>query len=135
MTVDGRSVVNNKTLGSLVGHTETIETVGLSPDLQLGASGSLDKKLIVWDLNTLTVRSTLVHGAAISCLKWIPGSPCVYSASIDGAVRLWDARAATCQRIAWGHTKGILDLATSPNRTAVVSGGDDCTARIFKFAY
>ena len=45
-------------------HTETLECVGLSGDFPFGASGAIDNKLVVWDLNTLQPRNTLPHDKA-----------------------------------------------------------------------
>jgi angio-associated migratory cell protein len=56
------------------------------------------------------------------------------STSIDGTVRLWDTRTSSCQKVAYGHTKGILDFAMSPDYARVITASDDCTARIFNFA-
>jgi len=126
------SGANGKVLGTLVAHTETLECVGLSGDFPFGASGGIDHRLVVWDLNTLQPRNTLPHDKAVSQLQWIPGTACLYSACIDGAVRLWDTRASTCQAVQHGHTKGVLDLAVSPDMKTVVTASDDHTARVFR---
>jgi len=126
------SGVNGKVLGTLASHTETVECVGMSGDFPFAASGSLDNKLVVWDLNTLQPRCTLQHPKAVSQMRWIPSTACVYSSCIDGAVRLWDTRAASCQSVMWGHSKGVLDFAISPDMKTVVSASDDHTARVFR---
>ena len=126
------SGASGKVLGTLAGHTETLECVGLSGDFPFGASGAIDNKLIVWDLNTLQPRNTLPHDRAVSQLRWIPNTACVYSSSIDGAVRLWDTRASSCQAVKYGHTRGILDFAVSPDMKSMVTASDDHTARVFR---
>ena len=72
------SGVSGKVLGSLIAHTETLECVGMSGDFPFAASGGIDQKLVVWDLNTLQPRNTLAHDKAVSNLKWIPGTACLY---------------------------------------------------------
>ena len=72
------SGVSGKVLGTLAAHAETIECVGLSGDFPFAASGAIDAKLVVWDLNTLQPRSTLQHDKAVSALRWIPGTACLY---------------------------------------------------------
>ena len=54
------------------------------------------------------------------------------STSIDGCVRLWDTRTSQCQAAKWGHTKGVLDFAPSPDFKSVVTASDDHTARVFQ---
>ena len=54
------------------------------------------------------------------------------STSIDGCVRLWDTRTSQCQAAKWGHTKGVLDFAASPDFKCLVTASDDHTARVFQ---
>ena len=68
---------SGKVLGTLAGHTETVECVGLSADFHR-ASGAIDAKCVVWDLNTSQPRTTLMHDKAVSALRWIPGTACLY---------------------------------------------------------
>jgi WD40 repeat protein len=72
------SSVSKKVLGALVAHTETLECVGMSGDFPFAASGGIDTKLVVWDLNTLQPRNTLPHDKAVSALRWIPGTAMLY---------------------------------------------------------
>jgi|TARA_B100000768_G_C11281799_1_gene379055 ribosome assembly protein SQT1 len=69
---------SGKVLGTLAAHTETVECVGLSADFPFAASGAIDTKCVVWDLNTLQPRTTMMHDKAVSALKWVPGTACVY---------------------------------------------------------
>jgi len=55
------------------------------------------------------------------------------STSVDGIVRLWDARTSQCVREQQGHTKAILDFALSPDYTRVLTASDDGTSRVFNF--
>ena len=55
-----------------------------------------------------------------------------HSTSVDGAVRLWDTRASTCQAVKYGHTRGVLDFAVSPDFRTVVTASDDHTSRVFR---
>ena len=55
-----------------------------------------------------------------------------HSTSVDGAVRLWDTRASTCQAVKYGHTRGVLELAVSPDLRTVVTASDDTTSRVFR---
>ncbi|CEF97263.1 G-protein beta WD-40 repeat [Ostreococcus tauri] len=127
------NIGNGKVLAPLAAHTETIEAVGFCDVMPLAATGSIDKLAIIWDTNTCQSRGSLAHDGAVSQLKWIPNTMMLYSSSVDGAVRLWDARSNTCVRDARGHVKGILDFALSPDHARVITASDDCTARVFNF--
>ena len=77
------SASNGKVLGNLVAHTRRrFECVGLSGDFPFAASGAIDAKLVVWDLNTLQPRNTLKHDKAVSALRWIPGTACLYRCAL-----------------------------------------------------
>ena len=82
------SASSGRVLGSLSAHVETVETVGLSGDFNFGASGAIDGKLVVWDLNTLAQRSVAQHDKAVSMLQWIPGTACLYRCEKQFFVRL-----------------------------------------------
>jgi WD40 repeat protein len=72
------SSATGKVLAPLVAHTETIEAVGFCDVMPLAATGSLDKNIVIWDTNSCQARGTLVHDGAVSQLRWIPNSMCLY---------------------------------------------------------
>lgn len=58
------------------------------------------------------------------------------TASIDGTVRVYDARNGKCAHVFTGHTDSILDMVVAMEESkvaAVVSAGDDMTGRLFRF--
>ena len=82
------SSATGKVLAPLVAHTETIETVGFCDTMPCAATGSLDKQIIVWDTNVCQARGTLAHDGAVSKLKWIPGTMCMYRYVLSIVFRL-----------------------------------------------
>lgn len=125
------NIQTGRVLGKLEGHTDSVETVGFANTLPLCATGGLDHKLCVWDLHTLTLRGSKEHPDSVIKLLWHPQEPLVYTACADGNVRLWDARTMECIQIFQGHSDAILDMALSPDGEWIITGSDDCTARIF----
>lgn len=83
-------------LGTLTGHTASVETVGFCDALPYAATGSVDTHVLLWDLTvrpdpvlprtaaqltrdaalqqSLTIRQTCAHGAAVTALKWVPST-------------------------------------------------------------
>ncbi|KAL2610081.1 hypothetical protein R1flu_028654 [Riccia fluitans] len=121
-----------KVSGTLTGeHTKSVECVGLSSLLPLAATGSLDGKLVVWDLQSLTPRHKCEHEEGVVKLIWPTGSHHIYTASLDGSVRIWDSRSGSLVKRFQGHADGITDMAVSKDRRLIVTGSDDMTARIF----
>jgi ribosome assembly protein SQT1 len=116
----------------VVGHEESVETLGFSKHLPLAASAGVDGRLLVWDLNTLSQRSApCVHPEAVTRMCWHPLQPLVVTACMDGAVRCWDLRTGSVAKQFGGHSAGLLDVALSPDGSMIISAGDDHTARIF----
>ena len=114
-----------------VERTRSRRTAGGAPPqpLSLAATASLDGRAIIWDLQTLTVRSECRHEAGVSQLAWVRDTPCFLSAGEEGVVRLWDVRTGVCQRSWSGHTDTVLDMAASGE--LVITGSEDGTARVF----
>ena len=80
------------------GGTLSVECVGFSStDLKWVASGGLDKTMKVWDMVSGSCRCVCVHGGSVIALKWHAVLPIVTTASLDRAVRLWDARGGNKQ--------------------------------------
>jgi WD40 repeat protein len=51
------------------------------------------------------------HDEGVIRVAWGPGQvPILYSASVDGTVRVWDGRDGKCERIFTGHVEPILDM-------------------------
>lgn len=55
------NIQTGKVLGTLTGHTDSIETVGFCENLPLVATGSLDKNLNIWDANSTQLRGSCTH--------------------------------------------------------------------------
>jgi WD40 repeat protein len=55
-------------------------------------------------------RTAVVQDGVVRLL-WHPTAPLIYTASLDGAIRVWDGRTGTCERKFEGHEDNILDMA------------------------
>ncbi|RHZ87046.1 hypothetical protein Glove_41g35 [Diversispora epigaea] len=117
-------------LGSFEDHTESIETVGFCNSHPLAATGSLDNKLNIWDLNTMRLRQTCQHDGGIIKLKWHNDSPLLTTCS-DKTIHVWDSRTGN-NEITWhGHQDSILDFAISNDGRKVVTASDDHVCLVF----
>eukprot|EP01119_Soliformovum_irregulare_P021813 TRINITY_DN7335_c0_g1_i1.p1 TRINITY_DN7335_c0_g1~~TRINITY_DN7335_c0_g1_i1.p1 ORF type:complete len:414 (-),score=102.72 TRINITY_DN7335_c0_g1_i1:109-1194(-) len=121
-----------KILGTLPGHSDAVETVAFSHSQGLAATGSLDKKINIWDLTRMNLRGTLEHDDGVIKLVWHPSDLLIYSCSMDGTIRLWDGRNGRCERTWKGHKDIVLDFALSKDGNTIVSGSDDHASYIFQ---
>lgn len=119
----------------------SVEAVGFFP-LQPTwcASGGVDGRLKIWDLaKGGQCRHTCYPDGegndSITRLCWHDKLPVVFTATISGKIRLWDARNASLLHTLTGHTQTINDMNVNffENGVAViVSTGDDKTIRVFE---
>ncbi|EOD28621.1 hypothetical protein EMIHUDRAFT_418542 [Emiliania huxleyi CCMP1516] len=124
---------SGKLLASLPAHEDSVEAASFCECMPLAATGGMDGKLCIWDLNTYGLRHTCLHGAGVIEAVWRRGSPLVFSCTVSKEVRLWDARSGACLNTLTGHTDAVLCLAVGyPEAGAyLVSGSDDNTARVW----
>lgn len=78
---------------TLSGHTEAILSVVFSPDGSQLASGSGDKTVRIWDLNTETPQFTLTgHTNWVETVAWSPDGNILASGGMDKTIRLWNPK-------------------------------------------
>ncbi|KAF6985864.1 hypothetical protein CFC21_003681 [Triticum aestivum] len=125
------SIKSGQVVGALVGHTNSVECIGISPRYNWVATGSIDQTLIIWDLTHQAIRSVCEHDDGVTCLAWIGSSRYVASGCIDGTVRVWDSLSGELARILSGHRDVVQSLAVSADCNSIVSVSSDKSARVF----
>lgn len=95
------------------GHLAEITCLSFSPDGREVLSGSADRSLLVWDLESGQIVQRLTgHAAFVGACAFLPGGRRVVSAGWGGEVFVWDrATGAIVQRLA-GLRSGVDDLYT-----------------------
>merc|ERR1712100_47402 len=83
---------NCKLRTNLVGHTAFINSVIVSPDGSLCASGGKDGNAMVWDLNEGSFLYSLPAGGVINALEFSPSKYWLCAAT-DNSIRIWDLEA------------------------------------------
>jgi len=127
--IPGNSVVPSVVLKkTLVGHEESVWCVDLDVTEKLIASGSGDKTIRLWDLDTgECIRVIKGHHRGVKDVKIY--AHVVVSASYDNTIKVWNSKNGKCINTLLGHIDGINSICVV--RDAVVSGGDDKTMRIW----
>lgn len=77
---------------SFLGHRNSVNTLALSPDGSLLASGDENGNLMLWELDTGKLIFSVVLGpAGVVSVAFLPYSNIILGASADGSVKLIDA--------------------------------------------
>ncbi|WP_414524164.1 WD40 repeat domain-containing protein, partial [Umezakia ovalisporum] len=88
-----RSVLSEKTLS---GHCDWVRSVAYSSDGQTLASGSVDKTIKIWNVNTGQLLQTLSgHSDSITSLAYSSDGQTLASGSSDNTIKIWQIAAFT----------------------------------------
>ncbi|KAJ1768870.1 WD repeat protein Lub1 [Coemansia sp. RSA 1813] len=113
---------------TLVGHQHTVWAVLVLDDGSV-ITGSADKSICLW-VNGQIKQTFSGHTDCVRALALLPGGNRFASASNDTTVRIWSMD-GKCQAVLHGHSSFIYALSVLPDG-AIVSGGEDRTARVWK---
>lgn len=116
-------------------HTAPILCVAASADGRLVATGGMDRKLIIWDAETLSPLKTFTqHRDAVTGLAFRGKTNQLFTASKDRSVRVWSLNELAFVETLFGHQDEVVDVAAvgGPQERCVSVGARDRTARLWK---
>ncbi|KAK7279000.1 hypothetical protein RJT34_24041 [Clitoria ternatea] len=98
-----------------------------SSDGKILASAGHDKKVVIWNVETLKTESTPEeHNLIITDVRFRPNSTQLATSSFDTTVRLWDAADPSFSLQAYsGHTSHVVSLDFHPKKNDVFCSCDD----------
>ena len=116
-------------------HTAPILCVAASADGRFVVSGGADRKLIVWDPETLKPLKVFTqHRDAVTSLAFRGKTNQLFSASKDRTVKIWSLNELGYVETLFGHQDEVVDVAAvgGPQERCVSVGARDRTARLWK---
>ncbi|MDX2213596.1 MAG: NB-ARC domain-containing protein [Oculatellaceae cyanobacterium bins.114] len=115
-----------------------ISAVTFSPDNKILATGSLDHKIRLWNVETGEQFSWEGHTDWVRSVAFNHNGQWLASTSHDGTIRLWDVNAGLtdvktghCFKILKDTSNWLRSVAFGPDDHWLASGGDDSQVRLW----
>ncbi|MEG4589431.1 serine/threonine-protein kinase [Microcoleus sp. MOSTC5] len=120
-----------RTLNS-VHSKKSVNTLAVSPNSSIFASGGGDNNVILWDLKTgRRMRTIPAHKAVVNAIAFSGDGKTLASGSDDKTIRLWNVSTGSRLRTLSGHAGGVNAIALSRDGKTLASGSDDKTLRLW----
>jgi small GTP-binding protein len=117
------------------GHTDIVWSVALSGDGRRAVSGSDDKTVRVWDVETSRCLKVMEgHTDGVESVALSGDGRRAVSGSDDKTVRVWDVETSRCLKVMEGHTDSVVSVALSGDGRRLYSSAANGVLRIWDLA-
>ena len=93
----------------LTGHAESVFCIFLLENGHELVSGSFDKTLKIWDMESGTCTKTLENTSYIYCLNQLT-SELIVSGSEDGSIKVWHLGDGECHTTIYAHASLVTSI-------------------------
>jgi WD40 repeat protein len=116
---------------TLHGHSSMVEAISFSASGHYAISGSLDKRLFLWDVSTgMRIRSFDAHADLVKSVAFAQDGKQILSGSADKTMVLWDVDRTEPVHV-FKHQSAVGTVCFSPDGKLAVSGSADGTLSVW----
>jgi WD40 repeat protein len=120
---------------TLTGHSHYVSSLAFTPDGLTLVSGSWDKTVKLWQMNTGQEIQTLTgHSEDLRCVVVSPDGQTIASCGEDKVIKLWQLSTGQEIRTLTGSSSWVFCLVISPDGQILVSGSNDGTIKIWQLS-
>ncbi|MDB9449523.1 WD40 repeat domain-containing protein [Dolichospermum circinale] len=129
---------------TLKGHSDSVKAIAVTPDGKTVISGSYDKTIKIWDVETGTEKFTLTahkYSMSVDAIAVTPDGKTLISVlrhytidafdASDNTIKIWDLGTGTEKFTLEGHSSSVKAIVVTPDGKTVISGSDDNTIKIW----
>jgi WD40 repeat protein len=128
----GLTIAPPQLLHSFTGHSHIVRSLVVSADGKILVSGSRDKTIKIWHLETGELLHTLTgHGDGVYAIALSPDGQIIASGSLDKTIKLWHVETGELLGTFTGHTNTVTALAFTASGEMLVSASLDKTIKIW----
>jgi small GTP-binding protein len=108
-------------------YAASIRTLAFSPDGEYVLTGSDDRTVRLWDLDTgRCLRVLQGHTSYVDAVSWSAGQRRVLSSETgDSSLRLWNLDTGRCLRVLQGHATSVTRMEWSADQRFAISASKD----------
>ena len=128
-------VVNKPQVVFNVGHSGIMESICYSLDGKYIASGSSDRTVKIWKLETgRELRTLRGHSDRVNSVCYSPDGKAVASGSRDDTIKLWDVASGECIKTLTEHKGSVESIVYNSDGKYLASGSFDHTIKLWDVA-
>ncbi|NCQ97801.1 MAG: hypothetical protein GPJ11_00005, partial [Microcystis aeruginosa L211-101] len=127
-----QELLNKSERNRLEGHDSLVNSVNFSPDGKTLVSGSWDKTIKLWNVETgQEIRTLKGHDNYVTSVNFSPDGKTLVSGSWDKTIKLWNVKTGQEIRTLKGHYALVSSVNFSPDGKTLVSGSNDYTIKLW----